>query len=156
MRLILSTIVITALTLNAMGQNKHPMNIAMVSVLVEDPVKAFKYYTEVLGFEEVMYMPENMLAIVKSPLDKGGTSILLEPISPGGTELQEAAKAYKNKIYSLGAPVITFGTSDIMATADELKAKGVVFKQDPVKTEWGYIAVFDDDNGNYIQLFQAL
>ena len=33
-----------------MGQNEQPMRIAMVSVFVEDPVKAFEYYTEVLGF----------------------------------------------------------------------------------------------------------
>lgn len=52
-----------------MGQNNHPMKIAMVSVFVEDPVKAFKYYTEVLGFEEVMYSPENYIVIVKSRLD---------------------------------------------------------------------------------------
>jgi catechol 2,3-dioxygenase-like lactoylglutathione lyase family enzyme len=40
------------------------MKIAMVSVLIEDLSKAFQYYTEVLGFEEVMYYPKNYLAIV--------------------------------------------------------------------------------------------
>lgn len=40
-----------------MGQNKHPMRISMVSVFVTDPVKAFKHYTEVLGFDEVMFVP---------------------------------------------------------------------------------------------------
>ena len=55
-----------------MGQNNDPMKIAMVSIFVEDPVKAFNNYTEVLGFEEVMYSPENYLAIVKSPLDNPG------------------------------------------------------------------------------------
>jgi predicted enzyme related to lactoylglutathione lyase len=134
-----------------MGQNKHPMKIAMVSVFVEDPVRAFKYYTEVLGFEEVMYSPENYIAIVKSPLDSNGTNLLLEPTEPGGIEI---AREYKKKLYALGIPVISFSSNNIQETTDELKMKGVKFKEDPVKTEYGYEAIFDDSNGNYIQLIQ--
>jgi len=134
-----------------MGQNKYPMKIAMVSVFVEDPVKAFQYYTEVLGFEEVMYSPENYIAIVKSPLDTNGTSLLLEPTEPGGIEV---AKKYKQELYSLGLPVISFSSDDILETVNELKKKGVIFKKDPVKTDYGYEAIFDDSNGNYIQLIQ--
>jgi catechol 2,3-dioxygenase-like lactoylglutathione lyase family enzyme len=134
-----------------MGQNNHPMKIEMVSVLVADPVKAFKFYTEILGFKEVMYSPENYIAIVKSPIDTNGTSILLEPTEPGGIEI---AKKYKSQLYSMGLPVITFSTADIKKTADELKSKGVIFKKDPAKTDYGYEAIFDDANGNYIQLIQ--
>ncbi|MEB8346000.1 hypothetical protein OO010_08075 [Flavobacteriaceae bacterium KMM 6898] len=36
-------------------------------------------------------------------------------------------------------------------TVDELKGKGVSFKKTPAKTGYGFEAVFDDDNGNYIQ-----
>lgn len=146
------TLLITILiSVNTMGQNEHPMKIAMVSVFVEDPVKAFKYYTEVLGFEEVMYSPENYIAIVKSPLEGNGTTLLLEPTEPGGIEI---AKVYKQKLYDLGIPVISFSSKDIQKTVDELKKKGVIFKKDPVKTDYGYEAIFDDSNGNYIQLFQ--
>lgn len=134
-----------------MGQNKNPMKIAMVSVFVEDPVKAFKYYTEVLGFEEVMYSPENYLAIVKSTLDSNGTMLLLEPTEPDGIEI---AKEYKKQLYEMGIPMISFSSDDIQKTADELKSKGVKFKKDPVKTDYGFDAIFDDDNGNYIQLLQ--
>jgi len=123
----------------------------MVSVFVETPIKAFKYYTEVLGFEEVMYSPENYIAIVKSPLDSNGTFLLLEPTKPGGSEV---AKEYKQKLYTLGIPVISFSADNIQKTADELKKKGVKFKKDPVKTDYGYEAIFDDSNGNYIQLIQ--
>jgi predicted enzyme related to lactoylglutathione lyase len=54
----------------------------------------------------------------------------------------------------MGIPVITFSSDDIHKTSDELKSKGVVFKKDPVKTDYGIEAVFDDSNGNYIQLLQ--
>ena len=134
-----------------MGQNKHPMKIAMVSVFVEDPAKAFKYYTETLGFEEVMFSPENYLAIVKSPLEGQGTYLLLEPTEPGGIEI---AKEYKQKLYELGVPVISFSSDNIQKTVDELKERGVSFKKDLVKTDYGYEAIFDDANGNYIQLIQ--
>lgn len=127
------------------------MKIGMVSVLVEDPVKAFKYYTEVLGFEEVMYAPESHIAIVKSPLEGQETFLLLEPIGPSGLEV---VTTYKKDLYALGIPVISFSSDDIMKTAEELKKKGVLFKKDPVKTDFGYEAIFDDDNGNYIQLIQ--
>ena len=147
--IILFTIIL--ISFNTMGQNKHPMKIAMVSVFVEDPSKAFKYYTEVLGFVEVMYSPENYIAIVKSPLDSNGVNILLEPTEPGGIEI---AKKYKQELYTSGIPVITFSSSNIQKTADELKKKGVIFKKDPVKTDYGYEAIFDDSNGNYIQLIQ--
>lgn len=134
-----------------MGQNKHPMKVNMVSVFVSDPSKAFKYYTEVLGFEEVMFMPEHYLAIVKSPLDPDGVTILLEPTEPGGIEI---AKKYKKELYEMGMPVITFSSDDIHKTFEELKAKGVIFKKEPTKTGYGFEAVFDDDNGNFIQLIQ--
>tara|TARA_R110002051_G_scaffold199462_1_gene266312 strand:- start:1297 stop:1707 length:411 start_codon:yes stop_codon:yes gene_type:complete len=134
-----------------MAQNKHPMKIAMVSVFVADPVKAFKYYTEVLGFEEVMYAPESYIAIVKSPLDPNATNLLLEPTEPGGIEI---AKTYKKTLYDMGIPVISFSAIDIHKTVDELKEKGVSFKKDPKKTSYGIEAIFDDDNGNYIQLLQ--
>ena len=151
MKTFTTSVTLVLISFMAMGQNEHPMRISMVSVLVEDPVKAFEYYTEVLGFEEFMYSPENYIAIVKSPLDRNGVSILLEPTEPGGIEI---AKEYKHKLYSMGIPVITFSSDDILRTAEELKKKGVKFSKDPVKTDYGYEAVFDDANGNYIQLIQ--
>lgn len=151
MRSLLIILFVILMAMNSTGQNKHPMKVAMVSILVEDPVKAFEYYTGVLGFEEVMYSPENYIAIVKSPLVAEGPMILLEPTEPGGIEI---AKKYKKELYAMGMPVITFSSDDIHKTVDELKDKGVVFKKDPVKTDYGIEAVFDDSNGNYIQLLQ--
>jgi hypothetical protein len=42
MKTLLTLLTIILISFSAMGQNKHPMKIAMVSVLVADPVKAFK------------------------------------------------------------------------------------------------------------------
>ena len=64
------------------------------------------------------------------------------------------ATQFKTTIYQMGIPVIIFSAFNIEETVQELKSKGVVFKRDPVKTAYGYEAVFDDDNGNFIQLIQ--
>ena len=133
------------------AQNKHPMQVKMVSVMVADPAKAHKFYTEILGFESYMFDPENYIAIVKSSLAPEGVTILLEPTEPHGIEI---AKKFKSEIYQMGIPCISFSSPDIEATATEVKAKGVRFKKEPTFTTWGKEAIFDDDNGNFIQLIE--
>lgn len=125
------------------------MKIALTSVSVSDPIAAFKFYTEILGFKEKMYMPEMRLAIVVSPEDEDGTALLLEPNENLGT------KEYFEGIYNAGLPVIVFGTDDIAGEYESLKAKGVVFRGEPKKTEWGTQVTFDDTFGNLIQLHQT-
>lgn len=125
------------------------MNIAMVSVHVHDPLKAFKFYTEILGFIEKMYMPEAYLAIVASSEQPDGTQLMLEPSN------NPIAKAYMDGLYQSGIPAMTFGTSDIQTEYERLKERGVVFRKEPTKNDWGTDAIFDDTCGNYIQLYQA-
>ncbi len=125
------------------------MKISMTSVHVDDPKEAFKFYTGTLGFEEQMYMPEADLAIVVSPEDPDGTTLLLEP---SGNPI---AKDYKEGLYDEGIPVIVFGTDDIHKEYEKLKDKGVEFTKEPTKTDWGYEAVFDDTCGNLIQIAQV-
>lgn len=133
------------------SQNKHPMQVKMVSVMVADPAKAHEFYTKVLGFESYMFDPDNYIAIVKSSLAPNGVTILLEPTEPGGMEI---AKKFKSEIYKMGLPCISFSSPDIDATAEELMQKGVKFKKKPTVTDWGKEAIFDDDNGNFIQLIE--
>ena len=50
--------------------------------------------------------------------------------------------------------MIIFGSDDVQADYEKLKAKGVAFKQEPTKTQWGTQAIFDDTCGNYIQIHE--
>jgi predicted enzyme related to lactoylglutathione lyase len=125
------------------------MKIALTSVFVDDPLKAFKFYTEVLGFVQQTYIPEAYLAIVVSPEQPDGTALLLEPNGNLG------AKAFQEGIYKAGLPVIVFGVEDVQKEYEKLKSRGVVFTQEPTKTDWGTQAVFDDTCGNLIQIHQA-
>jgi len=124
------------------------MRIGMVSIYVDSPVKAFQFYTEILGFIKVMYEPEANLAIVASPQDSEGTGLLLEPNE------KPLAKNYQQELYHAGVPVIVFFTENIHEEFQRLKNRGVKFKKEPTETQWGIEALFDDTCGNWIQLHQ--
>jgi predicted enzyme related to lactoylglutathione lyase len=125
------------------------MKIALTSIFVNDPVAAFKFYTEVLGFVEKLYLPEQNLAIVASPEEPNGTGLLLEPND------SELARTYQNGLFAAGIPAIIFGVTDLQTEHKKLVAKGVTFRQEPVKTQTGTQALFEDGCGNLIQLYQA-
>ncbi len=125
------------------------MKIALTSVFVDDPAKAFKFYTEVLGFIEKMYIPEAHLAIVASPEEPSGTGLLLEPND------NPIASTYQQALYKQELPAIVFGVEDIQKEYERLKNLGVVFNGEPTTMEWGTQVVFEDSCGNFIQLHQA-
>lgn len=124
------------------------MRIGITSVFVNDPVKAFTFYTEKLGFIKKMYIPEAWIAIVVSPEDPNGTSLLLEP------NHNPIAKTYQQRLYKAEIPVIVFTVDDIQAEFEKLKERGIVFRKEPKKTEYGIEAIFEDSFGNLIQLLQ--
>ena len=124
------------------------MKIGLTSVFVDDPGKAFQFYTEVLGFIERLYVPEADLAIIASPEEPDGTGLLLEP---NGNPI---AKTYQEAVYKEGLPVIVFAVEDIQKEYERMKELGVVFRKEPTKTEVGTEAIFDDTCGNLIQLYQ--
>jgi predicted enzyme related to lactoylglutathione lyase len=125
------------------------MKIKLTSVFVDDPNKAFKFYTEVLGFVKLLHVPEAYLAIVVSPEEPKGTALLLEP---NGNPI---AKTYQEGVYKAGLPVIVFGVDDIHKEYERLKQLGVAFRSEPKKTEWGIQTVFEDTCGNLVQLHQS-
>ena len=83
------------------------MKIGLTSVFVHDPIAAFKFYTEVLGFVKRMYMPEAWIAIVVSPEEPDGTGLLLEP------NHNAIAKTYQKGLYKAGIPSHCFQCTQI-------------------------------------------
>ena len=120
----------------------------MTSLPVEDPIKAFEFYTKILGFKEHTYIPEGQLAIVVSAEEENGTTLLLEPID------EELYKPFQQAIYKKGYPYLILGSKDVAKDYKELCEKGVVFKSQPKKTDYGITATFDDTCGNFIQIIQ--
>jgi len=125
------------------------MKIALTSIFVEDPVKAHRFYTEVLGFASRVFVPEANLAIVASPEDPGGAGLLLEPSD------NPAARQFHQAMHAQGMPAIIFGTSDVQKEYERLSQRGVSFHQPPTQTEWGIQAVLDDTCGNLVAISQV-
>lgn len=124
------------------------MKIAMTSVFVENPVKAYDFYTKVLGFKGKVFKPEHFIAIVASPEEEEGTQLLLEPNG------NPVAKNYQEGLYNSNIPCIIFTVENLEATHKELVTKGVRFVKEPTRGDWGLESVFDDGFGNYILLMQ--
>ncbi|GAB4202462.1 MAG: hypothetical protein OHK0022_25710 [Roseiflexaceae bacterium] len=124
------------------------MKIALTSVYVHSPEQAFGFYTEVLGFVPRLYMPEAHLAIVASPEEPEGTALLLEPND------NPIAQRYQAELYQGGFPVIVFGVADLQGEYERLRARGVVFRGEPVQGDSGTMVMFEDGCGNLIQLHQ--
>jgi predicted enzyme related to lactoylglutathione lyase len=125
------------------------VKIKLTSVFVNSPAEAFTFYTEVLGFASHMFIPEADLAIVVSPEEPGGTALLLEPNGNLG------AREFQQAVYAAGLPVIVFGVDDIHAEYARLRERGVVFRREPTKTDYGIETVFEDTCGNLIQIVQG-
>lgn len=115
---------------------------------VNDPLKAFGFYTGVLGFRERLYVPEARLAIGVSAEDPDGTGLLLEP------NHNPIAKTYPQAVYQAGLPVIVLATQDIQQEYRRLGELGVVFRKAPSPAQVGIEAVVEDSCGNLVQLYQ--
>jgi len=122
------------------------MRVSLVSILVDDPVKAHKFYTKVLGFKSKRFEPEALLAIVSSPDGALSTDILLEPRGEG------FAKDFQTTAYESDMPVIIFGADDPEAEMERLGRAGVVLRPDLANPEWEMEHLFEDTCGNIIML----
>jgi len=51
----------------------------MTGIFEDNPIKAHEFYTEALGFKSKEFVPDAHLAVVVSPKDPDGATLLLEP-----------------------------------------------------------------------------
>jgi catechol 2,3-dioxygenase-like lactoylglutathione lyase family enzyme len=127
------------------------MKIHLMSVPVDDQEKAFRFYTEILGFQKKHDIPmgkHRWLTLV-SPEDPEGTELCLEP------DEHPAVKPFKAALVDDGIPYTSFEVKDIAAEHKRLEALGVRFTQPPVDYGPVTAAVFDDTCGNLIQIAQG-
>jgi len=75
-----------------------------------------------------------------------GVELVLEPIG------FPAAKVYQAARFGAGLPFTGFLTKDIQGEYRRLKAAGVVFRGEPVKTGPVTAVLFEDTCGNLINL----
>lgn len=122
------------------------MKISLVSMPVQDPMKAHKIYTEKLGFISKEYVPDANLAIVVSPENPTGTAILLEPCK--GTFAEE----YQASVFDACLPIMGLAIKDAKAEYQRLASVGVRLRPELNKPDFGIMNVFEDGCGNLLML----
>ena len=123
------------------------MRIAMVSIHVTEPAHAFRFYTEVLGFEATLAVPESDVFVVNAPGQD--TGLLLEPSDSA------LGEEYRSALRAAGIPVLVMSTDTLYSDIERLRAEGVHFVGDVFRDASGEAINFSDSVGNLIQLHQG-
>ena len=120
--------------------------VAYVTVFVKDQDKALDFYTSVLGFEKRADVPKSDgPRFVAVGLKGQDLLLVLWPGTPG------LGQPYQGR----STAAFTFDTSDSRKTYETLKSRGVKFDTDVLEFPFGYVAVFQDPDGNRLQLRQG-
>jgi predicted enzyme related to lactoylglutathione lyase len=122
--------------------------VGTVSVFVEDQERAKEFYTNLLGLE----------LRADDPLYPGATARWIA-VAPKGAETEMILylpdRNWEHYTQVVGKPqALTLNVSDMVALAEDLKAKGVVFVQEPDKQPWGTYAMIEDSEGNHLILVE--
>lgn len=127
-----------------------------VSIFVLDQDSAYNFYVNTLGFKvhTDASMGPGMRWLTVTPPEQPELEITLMSISEGMMFSKESAEQMRQLVSKGTFGFGVFECNDIMATYEELKAKGVVFTKEPKKEFYGYEALFKDDSGNWFSLGQ--
>ena len=113
------------------------------SVLVSDQDRALDFYTNVLGLEKRVENPTPDGPRFLTVGVKGDDfQLVLWPGTPGQAEP------------AMGRPPasITIESDDCRTTVEDLKSRGVEFASDVLEFPWGYVAQFQEPDGNRLQI----
>lgn len=126
------------------------MKIKLTSVMVDDQDKALKFYSEVLGFVKKTEFPvgEFKWLTVVSPEGPDDIELALEP------NANPAARSFQKSMFEQGIPLASFAVEDIQKEYERMTRLGVEFRTKPTKSGPVTVAVFDDNCGNLIQIYQ--
>jgi predicted enzyme related to lactoylglutathione lyase len=113
------------------------------AVYVSDQDRALHFYTNVLGLEQRVDNPTpdgpRFLTVGVNGQD---FQLVLWPGTPGhGQPVQGRAPAG-----------VTIEVADCREAVETLKSRGVQFETDVLEFPWGYVAIFEDPDGNRLQL----
>ncbi|MES1221557.1 MAG: VOC family protein [Bacteroidota bacterium] len=125
-----------------------------VSFFVLDQDKAYDFYVNKLGFavHTDVKMDNGMRWLTLNPPEQPDLEIALLAVSKMMYQDEEVLNALTLLLEKgvLGAGVMH--TPDCRATYEELKAKGVVFKNEPREQFYGIEAIITDGVGNWFSM----
>ena len=119
--------------------------VVYVTVFVKDQERALDFYTNVLGFEKRVDSPKPDGPRALSVGLKGqDLQLVLWPGTPG------QGQPYKGR----STAAYTLDTKDCRKAFEALKSRGVKFDTEVLESPFGYVALFQDPDGNRLQLRQ--
>ena len=119
--------------------------IASTSIFVKDQQESLNFWVDKLGFEVICDLKlESNFRWVEIAPRSSDSSINLYP------------KSLVAKKDLIPMPVIVFRTNDIQSTFNNLKARGVTFSRNPLKSILGIHAMFKDVDGNEFLILEKL
>lgn len=122
--------------------------ISHITLYTLDQERAARFYVDKVGFKihtDVMFGEVRVLTLCLPNQPE------LELVIMKATKPESQALVGKQ---SPEAPLIVLATDDCKADAAILKQKGISFTQEPQQVEWGIEALFNDPDGNLIDLIQ--
>lgn len=125
-------------------------------IYVLDQDSAYDFYVNKLGFKVHTDAPmdEGARWLTVTTPEQPDIEITLFPVVESMMFDKETVKTMTELIRkgTFGAAVFT--CKDLLATYEELKAKGIQFKKPPTREFYGFEALFIDDSGNWFSLSQ--
>jgi len=126
------------------------------NIFVLDQESAYDFYVNKLGFKVHTDAPmgPGMRWLTVCPPDQPDLEIILMGINEGMTFTKESASIMRDLVSKGTFGFGVFECNDLLATYEELKAKGVEFTKAPTQEFYGFEALFKDDSGNWFSLGQ--
>jgi len=124
--------------------------ITHVTLVVNNQQAAVDFYTQKVGFEKKADIagPNNYRWVTVGP---EGDSMEISLFPVGFRNQDGSSSTWRPG----NTPPIIMNVDDIKKTFDDLKSRGVQFKQEkPDETPWSITAVFSDPDGNLFQINQ--
>ena len=128
-------------------ESREPMATVSVRYIVNDVDEAITFYSERLGFEEVMHPAPTFAMLVR-----GDLRLVLSAIGggPGGAQGMPDGSMPRPG----GWNRFTIEVSDLSSTVQELRNNGARFRNDIVTGVGGKQILLEDPSGNPIELFE--
>jgi predicted enzyme related to lactoylglutathione lyase len=121
--------------------------IVYIGLYVSDQQEALDYYTNVVGLEKRVDSPtaDGQQRFVTVGVNGQDFELVLWPGTPGqGQPAQGRVPAQ-----------YTIAVDDGRKAYEELKSRGVEFETELLEFPWGSIAIFQDPDGNRLQIREA-
>lgn len=130
--------------------------VSHLCIYVLNQESAFDFYVNKLGFAIHTDAPmgEGARWLTVSPPDQPELEIVLFLVTEGPVFDKAKVEMMTSMIRSGTFGPAVFTCKDLLATYEELKTRGVVFKKPPTKEFYGFEALFTDDSGNWFSLVQ--